>query len=125
MGLGLSGASLLAEVIGALFAVGAGAGAALGIGALSGAPVGIGALAGVVAVLAVGCGAAVSFARSAGADTRASARAAITHSCNLRILANFTKLIAASSFVRAIEMPKFPALGVRIRVPSFAEDQTP
>jgi hypothetical protein len=38
LGLGLSGASLLAEVIGALFAVGAGVGAALGIGALSGAP---------------------------------------------------------------------------------------
>jgi hypothetical protein len=125
LGLGLSGVLLLAEATGVAFAVGAVAGAAIGAGTLSGAAAGIGARAGVTSVLAVGCGAAVSFARSAGADTRASARAAIVHGPQLRILANLTKVIAASSFLAAIEVPRIPAFGVRIHVPSLVENQTP
>jgi hypothetical protein len=126
LGLGLSGASLLAEALGVAFAVGAVAGAALGAGTLSGAAAGIGARSGVAAVLEVGCGAAVSFARSAGADTRASARAAIVHGPHLRILANLTKVIAASSFLAAIEVPRIPAFGVRIHVPlSRRKPKTP
>jgi hypothetical protein len=49
--------------------------------------------------LTFGCGAAVSFARSAGASAMASARAAIICGPNPRMRANLNKFIAASSVV--------------------------
>jgi hypothetical protein len=53
----------------------------------------------VATALTFGCGAAVSFARSAGASAMASASAAIICGPNPRMRANLNKFIAASSIV--------------------------
>jgi hypothetical protein len=83
--------------VGAAFPVGFGVEAALDVELA--AAMGVEAAPDVPTALTFGCGAAVSFARSAGASAMASARAAIICGPNPRMRANLNKFIAASSVV--------------------------
>jgi hypothetical protein len=118
LALGLSGTGEFGVAFGAALAAGFGAGAG------EGAAVGLDALSGVATALAFDSGAAVSFARSAGASAKARASAAIMYGPRLRILANLTKLIAASSFVPRSKCRSFPRAACALTSPPSVKINT-